>query len=410
MQGIVKASTAHAAAGASAPTGGVAGIAAEDSAGAGTNLFGAILAGQLKGRTVAVKIGADGQLGVADLGNGLSQKTKELVGGDIAVAADALADMLALASSGLLPIVVPPPAQADSGPVAEGQALLSEWVSELAPGVQVAADAGKLGGSVRKTDLGVDGDTGKPLISGAEVFVEDKVGVAEIAADGKTQPVRESLAVEVPKAASEIKGKDFVASLDRAVSAQVGVGGDAGVQGAAMQGAAMQVGQAAGVRQEVSSQSQAYTVAPPVGSSEWGGALGDKVTWIASQGTQTAELQLNPPNLGPLEVRVTVGADQQASVLFVSHQPAVREALETAMPRLREMLADSGVMLGNSMVGAETFQQQQQQQAHSQKSGGGSGKSGVAEGDVLSGVSEVAGLSGAGGQGRSGRGMVDMFV
>lgn len=403
MQGIAKASTTHAAAATSATAGGVGGVAAEDSASGGTNLFGAILAGQLKGRAVAVKTGADGQLGVADLGKELTEKTKDLVGGDIAVAADALANMLALASSGLLPMVVQAPAQSESGPTPEGLALLSELVPELAPGGQVKVDAGKLGGGAKKADLDVRGEPGNPLVTEAAVYDEGKVDVAEIAADGKTQPVRGAPAVDVPKASSETKDKDFAANLERAVSSQVAVGADA-----ALQGVAMQVAQVGMARQEISSQSQTYAIAPPVGSSEWGGALSDKVTWMASQGSQTAELQLNPPNLGPLEVRVTVGADQQANVVFVSHQPAVREAIETAMPRLREMLADSGIMLGNSMVGAETFQQQQQ--AHSQKSGGAGGRGGASEDEALNGVSDVSGVSGGAGQLRSGRGMVDMFV
>ena len=102
----------------------------------------------------------------------------------------------------------------------------------------------------------------------------------------------------------------------------------------------------------------ALPVAPRVGSAEWGGAVGEKVVWMANQSHQVAELHLNPPNLGPLEVRLTISNDQ-ASALFVSHHSAVREAIEAALPRLREMLADNGIMLGNVTVGSESFSQQQ---------------------------------------------------
>jgi flagellar hook-length control protein FliK len=102
----------------------------------------------------------------------------------------------------------------------------------------------------------------------------------------------------------------------------------------------------------------ALPVVPRVGSAEWGGAVGEKVVWMANQNHQVAELHLNPPNLGPLEVRLTISNDQ-ASALFVSHHSAVREAIETALPRLREMLADNGIMLGNVTVGSESFSQQQ---------------------------------------------------
>ncbi|MGD9788685.1 MAG: flagellar hook-length control protein FliK [Sulfuricellaceae bacterium] len=109
----------------------------------------------------------------------------------------------------------------------------------------------------------------------------------------------------------------------------------------------------------------------PVGAPGWSGELGQKVVWMVGQQKQSAELQLNPPNLGPLEVRISLNQDQM-SATFVSHHAAVREAIEAALPRLREMLADNGIALGNVSVGAESFaQQQQQQQAAFQGNGNG---------------------------------------
>ncbi|MDP2154979.1 MAG: flagellar hook-length control protein FliK [Sulfuricella sp.] len=122
----------------------------------------------------------------------------------------------------------------------------------------------------------------------------------------------------------------------------------------------------------------ALPVAPRVGSAEWGGAVGEKIVWMANKSHQVAELHLNPPNLGPLEVRLTISNDQ-ASALFVSHHSAVREAIETALPRLREMLADNGIMLGNVTVGSESFSQQQASDQRNGKEGsrGGLGAEGV---------------------------------
>jgi flagellar hook-length control protein FliK len=92
---------------------------------------------------------------------------------------------------------------------------------------------------------------------------------------------------------------------------------------------------------------------------------------MANQSQQVAELHLNPPNLGPLEVRLTISNDQ-ASASFVSLHSAVREAIETALPRLREMLADNGIMLGNVTVGSESFSQQQaSDQGHGKEGGRG---------------------------------------
>jgi flagellar hook-length control protein FliK len=110
-----------------------------------------------------------------------------------------------------------------------------------------------------------------------------------------------------------------------------------------------------------------------VGAPTWSEGLGQKVVWMVGQQRHSAEIQLNPPNLGPLEVKLTVSQDQ-VSASFVSHHADVRNAIEAALPRLREMLADSGITLGNVSVGAESFAQQQQQ-AQQQASSGRGGQS-----------------------------------
>ena len=98
-----------------------------------------------------------------------------------------------------------------------------------------------------------------------------------------------------------------------------------------------------------------------VGERGWDQALGDKLVWMAGQKHQVAELHLNPPDLGPLKITLTLNHDQ-ASAQFVSEHAAVRDALETAMPRLREMLADSGITLGNTSVSTDAFREQAQPQ------------------------------------------------
>lgn len=94
-----------------------------------------------------------------------------------------------------------------------------------------------------------------------------------------------------------------------------------------------------------------------VGAPAWDGEFAQKVVWMATQQRQVAELHLNPPHLGPVEVRLTIGADRgaEASAQFASPHLAVREAIEAALPRLREMMADSGIALGNVTVSADSF-------------------------------------------------------
>jgi flagellar hook-length control protein FliK len=76
----------------------------------------------------------------------------------------------------------------------------------------------------------------------------------------------------------------------------------------------------------------------------WNQALGERVVWLLSHDVQRAELTLNPPELGALRVRVTV-TGQAASVAFASEHAPVREAVESALPQLRQVLAERGLSL-----------------------------------------------------------------
>lgn len=94
-------------------------------------------------------------------------------------------------------------------------------------------------------------------------------------------------------------------------------------------------------------------VQAPVGTHGWDGEVADKLVWMVGRQEQRAELVLNPPQMGRIEVSLSMN-DGQTSALFVSANPAVRDALEAALPRLREILADAGVNLGQTQVGADT--------------------------------------------------------
>ena len=87
-----------------------------------------------------------------------------------------------------------------------------------------------------------------------------------------------------------------------------------------------------------------WTLEQPMRTSEWGSALGERVTWMTRQDVPVAQLRLNPPELGPLEVRIAVN-NSEASIHFGVQHAAVRDAVDSAVPRLREMLANAGLQL-----------------------------------------------------------------
>jgi hypothetical protein len=79
-------------------------------------------------------------------------------------------------------------------------------------------------------------------------------------------------------------------------------------------------------------------------SPPWEASFQSRVLWMVKEQVQFAELQLNPPHLGPVEVKITL-QNHEASISFGSQQVLVREAIELALPRLREALGESGVHL-----------------------------------------------------------------
>lgn len=97
----------------------------------------------------------------------------------------------------------------------------------------------------------------------------------------------------------------------------------------------------------------------PVSHSGWGEQIGQKVLYMASQGLSEAEIQLDPPELGPLQARVSINNDQ-AQVTFNSHSSQVRDALEQSVARLRELLSGEGIDLVNVNVSDNPHQQQRQ--------------------------------------------------
>jgi flagellar hook-length control protein FliK len=100
-----------------------------------------------------------------------------------------------------------------------------------------------------------------------------------------------------------------------------------------------------------------YQIHSHVGSNEWANEVGNRLTLMASHKVQSASLQLNPDNLGPVQVKIEVN-NNQANVWFTADHPDTRTALEQSLPRLRELFASQGM----SLMDAGVFGQQARQQ------------------------------------------------
>lgn len=95
----------------------------------------------------------------------------------------------------------------------------------------------------------------------------------------------------------------------------------------------------------------------PLHSPRFAESFAQQVTVLVDHGIQTARISLNPPDLGPIDVRITLQQDE-ATVHFASQHVIVREALSDALPRLRELLEQSGVRLNDSGVFAQLPQRE----------------------------------------------------
>lgn len=90
-------------------------------------------------------------------------------------------------------------------------------------------------------------------------------------------------------------------------------------------------------------------VQAPVGSSGWAHEVGMRLHMLAQQGISSASLRLTPAQLGPVEVKISMH-ENAASVWFGAAQPETRSALESSLPKLRDLFASQGLNLAQAGV------------------------------------------------------------
>jgi len=89
-----------------------------------------------------------------------------------------------------------------------------------------------------------------------------------------------------------------------------------------------------------------------------------RIAWLADQKIGHAEIRITPDHLGAIDVRLQLDGNR-VNAEFNSAQPDVRHALESSLPRLKEMLGQQGLQLGQADVGQRQAQQQSNGQAAS---------------------------------------------
>ena len=95
------------------------------------------------------------------------------------------------------------------------------------------------------------------------------------------------------------------------------------------------------------------SVATPVNHPDFGQELSQRVVLMARGGVQTAQISLQPADLGPVGVSIQIHG-HAATLAFTAAHEATRAALEASLPRLREAFAASGLQLSDATVGGRS--------------------------------------------------------
>ena len=99
----------------------------------------------------------------------------------------------------------------------------------------------------------------------------------------------------------------------------------------------------------------------------WSQGMGKQILWMVNQNIKSAEIRLNPAHLGPIEMLIDMSEDQ-VNVSLSSRHAIVREAMEQALPKLREMLDDNGFNLAETDISQHSFAEQREQNTENNNS------------------------------------------
>lgn len=148
---------------------------------------------------------------------------------------------------------------------------------------------------------------------------------------------------------------------------------------------------------------QPQPITSTLDSPNWSKEFGSRLIWMTKNDQQVAHININPPQLGPVQISISLTGDQ-ANTVFTSQHAEVRQAIQDSLPQLREMLSASGINLGQADVGSQLPSQNREaafQFANEARTSG--------ENDILSPDSHAS-SNPTGIPIQRGRGLVDLFA
>lgn len=246
-------------------------------------------------------------------------------------------------SSSVLPNIMDRPTNRAGNTVAGSVALASTLSAD---GASLGAGTGQAVNAATNISAGVE----QPVKAGVTEAVTQ--GAQSVAAEVSTSESQRQLASQwnnylqggatsQPSAQSDV---NFKLSMEQALA-----GTDADPGGDVPDELLAKLSEPAAPKaQELSQRTSAAADKPysssvnvPVGDPEWGAKMNEKVVWLSGRGIQSAQIHLNPVELGPVDVKVSVQNDQTV-ITFNVQNAGVKELLESNVQRLRDMIDQNG--------------------------------------------------------------------
>jgi flagellar hook-length control protein FliK len=234
-----------------------------------------------------------------------------------------------------------------TGAPADGDAIAASGGSELGAIAETSAKSGH--GSARATSAGA-GASAAPPQSLRDAQAADAASALRSSAIDNARPLSDSAAIS-PSGLTD--RPQAVAPQGSAPSALADQGMVTPGSFAGLLRSAEATGDA---RSEALARPQNFPITVPFDDPRFGGALSERVQWLVKEGIQSAELTLHPQDMGPIRIEMSIDGTA-ASINFAATQADTRAAIEQSLPRLRDLLADQGLQLGGTQIGADTSRQ-----------------------------------------------------
>jgi flagellar hook-length control protein FliK len=166
---------------------------------------------------------------------------------------------------------------------------------------------------------------------------------------------------QIPTATVAVADASALSNLGDADKHAHGGGGDAALGGSAGGGdgtaAAQQLSSnTSSTGSTDASSTPSFRLNAGVDSPEFPQGLADRVSFMIDSNLNGAKLQVNPPQLGPIELQIAVQGGH-AQVSMSTHSAVTREALESSLPKLREMLGAQGFGQVSVDISQRSFQE-----------------------------------------------------